>query len=648
VPTRPWLISRWSLTRKLPLLTAATVVLVAATLLSVTYRALVQSRSEALHERLGRVAKQLGASSEQSTRTRNAQLHAIAHDSLVVGVLRRGAVIAQPDTASPAMRALARVRVATDSEMPVELWTTAGRRLVHLGRDVPDDMLRDVRPELRWRGAHLEQARVAPVVAGDSVQLGALYATGNRTVYWTVVPVTDHGAPLGYIAQQRRVGSSAQAAAMVRELIGSNASVYVRNSGDDFWATLTGEPVSGPIRRDTTEGGFSAVRATGRVIGAEARLAGTPWTLVLESPADVVLIEPRATVRRLMLYSLLITLAGVLVSWLVSRRITRPLVDLSAAAGALAEGDYQRRVRRAREDGDEIQRLGASFNRMANEVETAQRALAAQVAEARGASRALERASREAGEARDAAEQANKAKSDFLAVMSHELRTPLNAIGGYTEILEMGIYGPVTDKQRDAIARIARSQQALLSLINDVLNFAKLEAGEVQFAIQDVSLTASLEALDALIAPQIAARRLRYHVNRCADDLVVRADPEKLQQVLLNLLSNAIKFTAEGGEIELSCTTRGERVLIRVRDSGIGIAADRLAAIFDPFIQVGRALNRPHEGVGLGLSISRDLAEGMGGTLAVESEVEVGSTFTLELAQVTPSATGRALATRAG
>src|SRR5258705_3309264 len=140
-----------------------------------------------------------------------------------------------------------------------------------------------------------------------------------------------------------------------------------------------------------------------------------------------------------------------------------------------------------------------------------------------------------------------------------------------------------------------------------------------------------LGSVEPLVAPQLQAKQLRFSVEDCDPALVARADSEKLMQVVLNLLSNAIKFTPPEGTITLSCDTENGWIRVLVRDTGVGIPEDRLDAIFDPFVQVDRALNRPHEGVGLGLSISRDLAQGMGGTLSVDSTAGEGSTFTLRL-----------------
>lgn len=239
--------------------------------------------------------------------------------------------------------------------------------------------------------------------------------------------------------------------------------------------------------------------------------------------------------------------------------------------------------------------------------------------------------------ARAAAEAANRAKADFLTVMSHELRTPLNAIGGYVELMEMGVHGPVTGSQREDLARILTSQRHLLGLINEVLDYAKLETGSVRYDLADVVACDALSAAVELVSPQVGAKGLVVTVVECAPGLAVRADPERLRQILINLLSNAIKFTERGGTITLEAESQGEggslppRVALRVRDSGIGIAANRLEAIFEAFVQVNPRSTRTHEGTGLGLTISRDLARGMAGDLAVDSEMGVGSTFTLTL-----------------
>jgi PAS domain S-box-containing protein len=240
---------------------------------------------------------------------------------------------------------------------------------------------------------------------------------------------------------------------------------------------------------------------------------------------------------------------------------------------------------------------------------------------------------RESEQARADAEAANRAKSEFLAVMSHELRTPLNAIGGYTELMELGIRGPITAEQRSDLARIQQSQRHLLGLINGVLNYARVEAGAVHYTVDAVPVEEVLAACEALVAPQVRARGLTIARTECDDALRVRADREKLQQIVLNLLSNAVKFTEPGGQVTLRgfASDDGTMVTVQVTDTGIGIAAEQLEHAFEPFVQIDAKLTRTREGTGLGLAISRDLARGMGGELSAESTLGGGSTFSLTL-----------------
>jgi signal transduction histidine kinase len=238
----------------------------------------------------------------------------------------------------------------------------------------------------------------------------------------------------------------------------------------------------------------------------------------------------------------------------------------------------------------------------------------------------------EAEAARTAAEEASRAKSEFLAVMSHELRTPLNAIGGYAELIDLGIRGPVTAEQREDLQRIQASQKHLLGLINEVLNYARVESGAVGYSLADVPVAEVVRAAEALVAPQFRSKGLTLDPAICSPpELTAYADREKVQQILLNLLSNALKFTDHGGHVQVRCDAADRRVRIRVSDTGIGIPAEKLEQIFEPFVQIGRALNKPTEGTGLGLAISRDLARGMGGDLSAESVLGEGSTITLTL-----------------
>ncbi len=229
------------------------------------------------------------------------------------------------------------------------------------------------------------------------------------------------------------------------------------------------------------------------------------------------------------------------------------------------------------------------------------------------------------------AEASSRAKSGFLAAMSHELRTPLNAISGYAQLMLEGVAGSVNEQQEEYLGRIIGSQQHLLAIVNDLLNYSRIEAGEVQYERAEVSMQDVVDRVLGMVTPQAERKGLELAAGRCETTTMALADRIKTEQILLNLVSNAVKFTPEGGTVTVSCDHRGDAVTIEVRDTGPGIPEDKQQAIFEPFVQLGRTLTSTHEGAGLGLAISRDLARAMGGDVTVESSLGAGSTFVLRL-----------------
>jgi signal transduction histidine kinase len=232
--------------------------------------------------------------------------------------------------------------------------------------------------------------------------------------------------------------------------------------------------------------------------------------------------------------------------------------------------------------------------------------------------------------ARAAAVRAQERVTKFMATLSHELRTPLQGISGYTDLLELELQGPLTQDQRETIARMQRNVQHVLHLVGGVLSLLRAESGQVEYALADVPLDDVLGFVEEATGPQFAAKHLKSE-RLGRRGLVIRADPAKLRQILLNLVSNAIKFTPDGGTITINCALDDQHVRIEVRDTGPGIPANQIERVFQPFVQVGQGPTSAAEGTGLGLTISREYARGMGGDLCATSESGTGSTFVLLL-----------------
>ena len=342
------------------------------------------------------------------------------------------------------------------------------------------------------------------------------------------------------------------------------------------------------------------------------------WTVVIEQPADVV----TAPLRRSLLGALAILTVALLMSFLVShwyaRRLSGPIVALEAGAVAFAKGNFKNRIEV--KTGDEVELLATEFNKMADQLQEYTDTLERRVAEKT-----------------TQLEMANRHKSEFLANMSHELRTPLNAIIGFSEVLKERMFGELNAKQMEYVRDIYGSGQHLLSLINDILDLTKVEAGHMALDIVEFDVRAAVDNCCTLIRERAQRNRLKFSCEVEPNVGKWPADERKFKQVILNLLTNAVKFTPAGGMVTLRTWIEDGWLVVSVRDTGIGIAAEDRAAIFKEFHQLPLQGMAKQEGTGLGLSLSRRLVELHCGTLTVESEPRRGSTFTARF----PGAFGR-------
>jgi signal transduction histidine kinase len=354
------------------------------------------------------------------------------------------------------------------------------------------------------------------------------------------------------------------------------------------------------------------VAESSRVLVSSVPVAQTGWRIYVEQPYAEALQPVFSTLYRTLVFLALGLVAAFLASWLLARRLTGPILEVRQGAARIAAGDLDARISVA--TGDEVQALADDFNDMAAKLKESYSGLERKVLEK---THQLERA--------------NRHKSDFVANMSHELRTPLNAVIGFSDVLKDQYFGPLNDKQLQYARDIHESGTHLLSLINDILDLSKVEAGRMELDLTRFDLPAAID--NALVLVRERAIRQRVELRRDIAPGIgeIVADERKLKQILINLLTNAVKFSRAGGRVEVVVSEFADATTICVRDNGIGIAPEDQAAIFEEFRQLHRPGAGRHEGTGLGLSLVKRFVELHGGTIVVQSDAGNGAAFTFTL-----------------
>jgi len=362
-----------------------------------------------------------------------------------------------------------------------------------------------------------------------------------------------------------------------------------------------------------------------RVLSSWATVGPVGWKVFVEQPESAAFASVRGKIWRTALLLAAFVAAGIGLSVLLARRLVRPVKEMRTAAGRIGAGAYDERIELRRRD--ELGGLADELNGMAASLQASVQSLEQKVEER---TRELQRALAELSRKGRQLEVASEHKSHFLANMSHELRTPLNAIIGFSQVLQQRLFGPINEKQEEYLDDILSSGNHLLSLINDVLDLSKVEAGQVELEVASLSLREALERGVVMVREPATKHGVRLSLELEPGVDLVEGDERRLRQVIFNLLSNAVKFTPEGGEVVVATASRDHEVLISVTDTGPGIPPEDHERIFEEFQQTDVGV-RQREGTGLGLALSKRLVELHGGRIWVESEPGHGSRFVFTL-----------------
>ena len=379
----------------------------------------------------------------------------------------------------------------------------------------------------------------------------------------------------------------------------------------------------------TSAGATTAQDIQGRtVLTAHHSIQALGWSVFVEQPAAEAFAPVYQSLALTAVLLLLALILALLLSIWFARRMTHPIRALNAAASRIGSGTLDQRIEIR--TGDELEELAETFNRMAVQLRQSYGSLEQQVAER----------TRELAEAVTQLEAASQHKSDFLANMSHELRTPLNAIIGFSEVLLERMFGEINAKQKEYLHDILGSGRHLLSLINDILDISKVEAGRMELQPGSFDLRFVLQNAVSLVRERATRQGITLSLAVAPGIGEIDADERRVKQILFNLLSNALKFTPAGGRVTLDAALIDDAIQISITDTGIGIRAEDQNRIFEEFQQAGPG--RAIEGTGLGLALAKRFVEMHGGRIWVDSRVGAGSSFTFTLPLRPPSQNGEA------
>jgi two-component system, NtrC family, sensor kinase len=468
-------------------------------------------------------------------------------------------------------------------------------------------------------------ARSMDVLVAESISRGYLGFPGKlaptQTAGTGVVGETLDLTVIQDLVKQTRLGTSGYVYAVDAKgvpIAHPNSSAFTRRSLSFPQVT---KALTSPKTGSTVGRNFRGER----VLSTWATVESVGWKVFVEQPENAAFAPVRGRIWRTALLLAAFLAAGIGLSVLLARRLVRPVKQMRTAAARIGAGAYDERIELRRRD--ELGGLADELNGMAASLQASVQSLEQKVEER---TQELQEALAELSQKSRLLEVASTHKSHFLANMSHELRTPLNAIIGFSQVLRQRLFGPINEKQEEYLDDILSSGNHLLSLINDVLDLSKVEAGQIELEVAPFSLREALERGVVMVREPATKHGVQLSLELAPGVDLVTGDERRLRQVLFNLLSNAVKFTPEDGSVIVAASRVDGEVRVSVTDTGPGIAPEDRERIFEEFQQTDVGVQQS-EGTGLGLALSKRLVELHGGRIWVESEVGHGSRFVFTL-----------------